>query len=190
MYTIRNFHQEHMDGQKQFPSEVTCSLKLDFSPLIFGHSRPYSVFCCVTALMKCVKRQGELPPLQLCFPGKRTASIHGENKGSAGSVFFPFGAPTPPHLSSPTLPRVSITVSLHLSLARTGRSFLMLVHTHAQTHTHAHKYGVEHAFEHKWSIVECATHTLLILICPMLSFVNTEKSRFPCVCNLCERRYW
>lgn len=109
-------------------------------------------------------------------------------KGVQGVWFFPFGAPTPPHLSSPTLPRVSITVSLHLSLARTGRSFLMLVHTHAQTHTHAHKYGVEHTFEHK--LVECATHTLLILICSMLSFVNTEKSRFPCVCKLCERRYW
>lgn len=97
-------------------------------------------------------------------------------------MFFPFGAPTPPHLPSPTLPRVSITVSLHLSLARTGRSFLMLAHTHAQTHTHAHKYGVEHTFEHKWSIVECAAHTLLILICSMLSFVNTAVSHVSVTC--------
>ena len=92
----------------------------------------------------------------------------------------------PPLLPSPILPRVSITVSLHLSLARAGRSFLMLMHT--QRHKHTHKHRVEHPFQLKWSIVKCTTHThthththtLLFLICSMLSSVNTVL-QFPLV---------
>lgn len=66
--------------------------------------------------------------------------------------------PTLPPLPSPALPRVSITVSLHLSLALAGRSFLMLTRSHTCTNTHTHKHGAEHTFELKWSIVKCTTH--------------------------------
>lgn len=96
------------------------------------------VVCSITAQHEMCEKKGrerEHSPLQLCLSGEHAAKIHGENKGVQGVCFFHLLPPSPP-LPSPAFPRVSITVSLHLSLARAGRSFLIVRHTHTCTNTH------------------------------------------------------
>lgn len=83
--------------------------------------------------MKCVKRVKESALPSGCVSwGNMLPRSMVEIKERRKCV-FPICC-TPP-LPSPILPRVSITVSLHLSLAQAGRSFLMFTHTHTCTNT-------------------------------------------------------
>lgn len=78
------------------------------------------------------------------------------------------GANPPLPLPSPFLPRVSITVSLHLSLALAGRSFLML--THRVKHTCELKWS-------KWHTQPTNSHMFHAELCKHAA----DKHRFPSI---------
>lgn len=133
---------------------VSCKSK---SALYVIHSfiGPDCVFCNVSAQHETCEREKESPLPSSCVSWGNMLPRSMVKIKECRECVFSICRP-PPLLPSPILPRVSITVSLHLSLARAGRSFLMLTHT--QTHKHTHKHRVEHPFQLKWSTVKC-THT-------------------------------
>jgi len=111
----------------RFPANQHCALYLSLISVD-------CVFSCVTTLWKV--KENTLPSSCIYWGNMLPRSML-EKKGAQGVCFFHLTPPPPlTQLRPPALPRVSITVSLHLSLARAGHSFLMLMHTQIRSGAH------------------------------------------------------